>query len=687
MFICKRKPMASFLLTSNSTTTNFFLIVTKAERSTTKNLILRTYQHLMNRLIIYLLSFFISIAVANAQIAPKRELRATWFSTFLNLDWPSTATRSVQQVKDSVVKMLDLQLQTGINAIYFQVRNECDAVYPSSIEPWSASVTGTQGIAPATNFDPLQFMIDECRKRGIEIHAWFNPYRAVNNYNSIGSYASSHVAKQHPEWLLAQGSLRILNPGIPAVREYVLSVVMDVLRRYDVDGIHYDDYFYPYPGAGGASRFNDNATFATYARGFSNQNDWRRDNINLFIQRSYDSIKAIKPWVKFGVSPFGIWQNQRNDAAGSATNGLQSYSDVYADTKKWLQLGWVDYVTPQIYWSTGFNTASYSVLVPWWNNNAYGRHVYVGHAVYKINADADRDPNWYNSSQINKQIRLNRSYSNIHGSTFFRSQYFSSNPLKFRDSLTEHLYTTPALLPTMPWRDNVAPQTVKNLTATIRNNHVQLSWSAPVAVNNELNKVRQFVVYRFNNNAIDLNDADAIQLITGNAQTTTYTDSNLIPADYYYVVTALDRFHNESDPGTVVKASFIPITQVIVPQPEPVTNPVAVKKDTVTAPIAVAEKPITPVETVKPAPDFAMQAEPNPATSFTIISYTLPKRMQVSLIVLDMNGKEVIKLADGIQSTGKQLIRFNTSTLAAGTYQIKISGEKIEKTIQVVVKK
>ena len=638
----------------------------------------------MNRLIICFLSLLISISVATAQTPPKRELRATWFSTFLNLDWPSTATRSVQQVKDSIVNMLDLQLQTGINAIYFQVRNECDAVYPSAIEPWSASVTGTQVMDPANNFDPLQFMIDECRKRGIEIHAWFNPYRAVNNYYSIGSYASNHVAKTHPEWLLSQGSLRILNPGIPAVRDYVLSVVMDVLRRYDVDGIHYDDYFYPYPGAGGSNtRFNDNATFSTYARGFSNQNDWRRDNINLFIQRSYDSIKAIKPWVKFGVSPFGIWQNQRSDAAGSATNGLQSYSDVYADTKKWLQQGWVDYVTPQIYWSTGFSTASYSVLVPWWNNNAFGRHVYVGHAVYKINADADRDPNWYNPSQINKQIRLNRSYSNIYGSTFFRSQYFSSNPLKFRDSLTEHLYATPALLPTMPWRDNVAPETVKNVTATIRNNHVTLNWSLPVAVNNELNKTRQFVVYRFNSAAIDLNNADAIQLITGNAQTTTYTDSNLIRAEYFYVVTALDRFHNESEPGTVVKASFIPITQVIVTKPEPVTNPV-VKQDTVAKPAAV--KPVSPVA-VHPTPEFILLAEPNPATSFTIISYTLPKRMQVTLSVLDNSGKELLKLVDAFQSTGKQLIRFNTSTLAAGTYQIKISAEKIEKTIQVVVKK
>ncbi|HTH30461.1 MAG TPA: family 10 glycosylhydrolase, partial [Lacibacter sp.] len=638
------------------------------------------YLQLMNRLIICFLCLFV-ISTANAQNPPKRELRATWLSTFVNLDWPSTSGRTVQQVKDSVVKLLDMQQQTGINAIYFQVRNECDAVYASTLEPWSASVTGVQGMAPAAGFDPLQFMIDECRKRGIEIHAWFNPYRAVNNYSNIGSYASNHVAKTNPQWLLAQGSLRILNPGIPAVRDYVISIVMDVLRRYDVDGIHYDDYFYPYPGAGGtSSRFNDDATFAAYPRAFSNRNDWRRDNINLFIQRSYDSIKTVKPWVKFGVSPFGIWQNQRTDAAGSATSGLQSYSDVYADTKKWLQQGWVDYVTPQIYWSTGFNTASYSVLVPWWNNNAYGRHVYVGHALYKINADADRDPNWYNSSQINKQIRLNRTYSNIHGSTFFRAQYFSSNPLKFRDSLTEHMYSTPALLPVMPWRDSEAPQPVKTVTANIRNNHVQLNWSIPAAATNELNRVRQFVVYRFNNDAINLNDADAIQLITANAETTTYTDSNLIPAEYYYVVTALDRFHNESVAGTVVKASFIPITQVTVIPSEPVTNPVVVKQEPVKKP--VDEKPSQPV-----SPEFVLQAEPNPASSFTIISYSLPKRMQVTLSVIDSNGKEVLKLVDAIQSTGKQLIRFNTSTLAPGKYQVKISGEKIEQTIQVVVNK
>ena len=628
----------------------------------------------MNRLLICFLSLFVFISVVTAQTPPKRELRAVWLTTFLNLDWPSTNGRTVQDVKDSAIKLLDLQQQTGINAIYFQVRNECDAVYPSSIEPWSASVTATQGIAPAAGFDPLQFMIDECRKRGIEIHAWFNPYRAVNNYNAIGSYASSHVANQHPEWLLAQGSLRILNPGIPAVRDHVLKVVMDVLRRYDVDGIHYDDYFYPYPGAGGtSSRFNDNATFAAYPRGFSNQNDWRRDNINLFIQRSYDSIKTVKPWVKFGVSPFGIWRNQNSDVSGSATNGLQSYSEIYADTKKWLQQGWVDYVTPQIYWSIGYNSADYAVLVPWWNDNANGKHVYIGQAVYKVNADLDNDARWNNPSQINNQIRLNRKYNNIFGSTFFRTRYLVINPLRFRDSLEEHIYTAPALLPTMPWRDNNPPQPVTNLAAQVISNHVQLSWTKPVATTNELDKVRQFVIYRFNNSTVNLEDAEAIQYVTANDQTTTFIDSNVVPSVYNYVVTSLDRFHNESAASNAREVSLLPITNAVTP-PTPVEKPKP-----------VVDKPQPQI--VSPAQDIEMIANPNPSITYTIINYTLTKRTAVLLFVVDSDGREMIKLVDGIQSTGKQLVRFNTSSLLAGTYFVKLQIDNIEKTLKVVVTK
>lgn len=608
----------------------------------------------MKRLFICLWCFFIAVSISNAQTPPKRELRAAWLTTFLNLDWPSTNTRSVQQVKDSVSKLLDLHKQTGINAIYFQVRNECDAVYPSLLEPWSVCVTGVQGNAPADNFDPLQFVIDECRKRGIEIHAWLNPYRAVNNFNNIGSYASNHVANTNPDWMLQQGTLRILNPGIPAVRDYIISVMMDILRRYDVDGIHYDDYFYPYPGAGSTTtRFNDDATFAAFPRGFTNQNDWRRDNINLFIKRSYDSIKTVKPWVKFGISPFGIWRNQSSDAAGSATNGLQSFSDVFADSKKWIEQHWVDYLTPQIYWSIGFSAANYSVLAPWWNNQAFGRHIYSGQAVYKIAVDADA--NWNNPSQINNQIRLNRTYNNVLGSAFFRTRFFATNPLQFRDSLKQYAYTKPALLPVMPWRDNTAPQAVTNVTATVNSNHVQLSWTKPPSTTNELDKVKQFVVYRFNNATVNLNDVNAIQQITATDQITIFNDSNLAPAVYYYVVTSLDRFHNESVASPVREASLIPTTIAVT-----------------------ADENLTGIN---------IKTYPNPATTHSIIEYTLTKRSHVVLQAYDANGRAITKLVDGIQSTGKQLVRFNTATLPAGIYHIRIQVEKTDKTIKIVVTK
>lgn len=598
----------------------------------------------------YFLFSLLSLFIINvhAQTPPKRELRAAWLSTFLNLDWPSTSGRTVQQVKDSVTKLLIMHRQTGINALYVQVRSECDAIYPSSIEPWSSAVTGVQGTPPANGFDPLQFVIDECRRLGIEVHAWLNPYRAVNNFNNIANYAATHVAKIHPEWLLAQGTLRILDPGIPEVRDYVINVVMDIVRRYDVDGIHFDDYFYPYPSAGGTPtppRFNDNATFAAFPRGFTNQNDWRRDNINLLIQRTYDSIKIIKPWTKFGVSPFGIWRNQSSDATGSATNGLQSYSDVFADSKKWIEQGWVDYLTPQIYWSIGFTVANYSVLVPWWNSNANNRHIYAGHAAYKVNADADA--NWNNPSQINNQVRLNRSYNQVYGSCFFRTRNFALNPLFFRDSLMQYVYTKPALLPAMPWRDNVSPQPASNLTVSITGNSVQLNWSKSPATTNELDKVRQYVIYRFNTSTINLNDVNAVQYITANDATATYTDADLAPGTYYYVVTALDRFHNESVASNTADATII-ATSVLSPD--------------LTA--------------------LNLKNYPNPFSTSTVISYELVKPMHVTVTLHDANGKELKRLVAEKQPAGKQMITLDAAQLPAGIYYITLKTNTFSRTIK-----
>ena len=485
------------------------------------------------------------------QSAPKHELRGAWIATFSNIDWPRSGNLPVATQQSQLIDLLDRLQSTGINAVFFQVRSQCDAMYNSSIEPWSADLTGLQGRAPSPVYDPLEFLIAACRQRGLEVHAWLNPFRAVSNFATISSFAPNHIARTRPEWLLAQGSLRILDPGIPQVRDYVHNVVMDVVRRYDVDGIHFDDYFYPYPSGTGAP-FNDDASFSAHARGFANRQDWRRDNINLFIQRMHDGIRAEKPWVKFGVSPFGIWRNRTSDPGGSATNGLQSYSDIYADSRKWIEQSWVDYLAPQIYWSIGFSVANYGVLLPWWNGLGGIRHIYSGMAAYKVN-NGGTDNNWTQPAQIPNQIRLNRQHAHVRGQIFFSTTSVLGNPLGVRDALRDDLFRTPALLPPMPWKDDRPPPPVGNLTAQVSGQAIQLRWTAPPATENALDKVRQYVVYRSTGGTIDRDDASNIVRITANGSETSFTDYGVMPGTYYYTVTALDRLHNESAPaGTVM---------------------------------------------------------------------------------------------------------------------------------------
>lgn len=486
-----------------------------------------------------------------AQNAPKREFRGAWIATYLNIDWPNRSQTPVQQ-QAALLTILDHHKATGLTALFIQVRSQCDAMYASGIEPWSADLTGTQGKVPEPFWDPMQFAIEECHKRGIEFHAWLNPYRAAGNSNNIPSFAANHVTKTHPEWLLSQSTLRILDPGLPAVRDYVTGVITDIVHRYDIDGIHFDDYFYPSPPGAGVTPINDSASFAADPRGFTVKADWRRDNVNLLIARVYDSIKSIKSWVKFGVSPSGIYRNSTNPDIGSATSGLEHYTSLFADTRKWIQQGWVDYLCPQVYWYIGQPGANYGVVVPWWNNNTYGRHMYIGLAGYKVN-DPAQGVNWANPSMIPNEVRMNRSLANIHGQAVYNtSSMRSTTKLGFRDSLRLFFYNKPALLPNMPWRDSVAPDKPTDVSAVkYGNDSVVLKWSKP-ETSDPLNKAWQFVIYRSTNPVIDFNLAENILYITNN-DTTAYTD-RLASADstYYYTVTTTDRFHNESEPSVTV---------------------------------------------------------------------------------------------------------------------------------------
>lgn len=495
----------------------------------------------MSRLLLLLFSVSIVFSL-HAQKPPKRELRGAWVTSFYNTDWPNRTQTPAQQ-QAAFIALADHHKATGINVLYVQMRSQCDAMYPSSIEPWSSDLTGMQGRAPSPLWDPMQFTIDETHKRGMEFHAWLNPYRAVSNTSNLPGFAATHVAKAHPNWILTVGTIQILNPGYPVVRDYVTSVVVDILKRYNVDGIHFDDYFYPSSGT-----INDDSAYNADPRGFTNRADWRRDNVDLLIKRIYDSVKSIKPWVKFGVSPTGIYRNSTNPDIGTPTSGQEHYSALYADTKKWLQQGWVDYIAPQVYWYIGQPGANYAAIVPWWNNNANNRHIYIGMAGYKVN-EAAYGANWAIPSQIPDEVRLNRSYANVYGQIIYNtSSLLSATKLGFRDSLKNSFYQKPSLLPTMPWRDNTPPAAATALSAVKwKNDSVVLSWTNPPVAVNELDKIRKFVIYRSEKSTIDITDANNILAIT-NTYTNNFTDTTIKAGTvYYYTVTALDQFQNESD--------------------------------------------------------------------------------------------------------------------------------------------
>lgn len=510
----------------------------------------------MRKSLLALLLFSMSFIVP-AQQAPKREMRGAWIATFSNIDWPNRTQTPAQQ-RAAFLTILDHHKATGLNTLFIQVRSQCDAMYPSSIEPWSADLTGTQGSAPAVAWDPMQFMLEECHKRGIEFHAWINPYRAVANTNNLPGFANTHVAKQHPEWLLSQGTLRVLDPGLQAVRDYILSVITDIVIRYEIDGIHFDDYFYPPNAPAGTTPFNDDASFALDPRGFTNRADWRRDNVNLLIKKVYDTIRNMKAWVKFGVSPSGIYRNSTNPAIGTPTSGLEHYTTLYADTKKWLQQGWVDYIAPQVYWYIGQPGANYAAIVPWWNSQANGRHIYIGMAGYKVN-DPTQGANWANPSQIPNEMRLNRDplYSNIYGQSIYNtSSLRSATKLGFRDSLRLFFYPLSALLPRMPWRDSLAPASPTALTVVkFSTDSVVLHWEQ-ATVANEPDKAKRFVIYRSGSADIDTANPANIVAITP-ADLPAFTDTTgEEDSTYFYTVTALDHFHNESI--TSNKASNLP---------------------------------------------------------------------------------------------------------------------------------
>ncbi len=632
---------------------------------------------------------------------PKREFRGVWIANVGNVDWPSAKGLSAEQQQQELIDLLDIIQRRGLNAVFFQIRNACDAVYESNLEPWSEWLTGRQGQSPG--YDPLAFMIQECRKRNLEIHAWLNPYRAVTDIRT-SSLAPNHVARVRPDVLLSYGPLRILDPGRPEVRSFVSRVVMDVVRRYDVDGIHFDDYFYPYPQAGFI--LNDNASFNQYNPGFMNRADWRRNNVNLLIQAVSDSLRRVKPWVKFGVSPFGIWKNRSSSSEGSNSRGFEAFSGNFADSRKWIQEGWVDYIAPQVYWSMGNGSANYSHLIPWWSENVSEPHLYIGHAVYKVNSDA----NWRRPQELPNQIRYNRTFPNVQGSILFSAKILRNNPNRVCDLLCEDVYQSTALIPTMPWKNTTPPPIPTQLKAQLNdNNTVTLSWAYPFIPTSERDKARYFVVYRSSNqSSIDLRTGQSIRATVvkeDGRNTFIFTDLHVKPGTKYnYTISAFNRLHNESRPTDVISITTTQQAVEVVEEPiKPILPLAAQLQPATSAPheepteaVAAAEESEKEMEEETPAPetqenaesDELLQVSPNPFTHQIDIRYRITEATEVSLYVYDSHGTRVGALVSSKpQEAGAYTVKFNGQFLSDGVYYARLMAGPVQKTAKMILKR
>jgi uncharacterized lipoprotein YddW (UPF0748 family) len=488
----------------------------------------------------YIFIFFLFSAWgAFAQPAPKREFRAVWVATVNNIDWPSRPGLSTDEQMKEAIAILDMHAKNRMNAIIFQVRPASDAFYQSELEPWSRYLSGTPGKTPVPFYDPLAFWIEECHKRNMEFHAWLNPFRV--SQNAAEPLAATHVAFQHPEWIVKYGDKLYFDPGLPQTRDWVVQVVTDIVSRYDVDAIHFDDYFYPYPLK---EDFPDENSFAQDSRGFEagQKADWRRNNVDILIWKLSESIKNIKPWVKFGISPFGVWRNKADDPEGSETTaGTTNYDQLYADILKWQKNSWIDYCLPQLYWQIGHPSVDFLTLSKWWAAHAYNRAMYIGHAVYKLEANS-AIPDWRDPEQLIRQIQITRQIPGLAGSAFYSSVHFKRNLFGFEKSLQENVYHYPALVPVMPWIDKVAPAIPQHF----RKRGHKLKWKISEA-RNEMDKAVSYVVYlNPEGQKFDAGNAESIFAITRDQSIVFKPNSRKLRRKYEIRISALDRLHNES---------------------------------------------------------------------------------------------------------------------------------------------
>ncbi|MGN1385416.1 MAG: family 10 glycosylhydrolase, partial [Bacillus sp. (in: firmicutes)] len=479
--------------------------------------------------------------------APKYEMRAAWIATVTNIDMKAGMTKD--QYSSWAKETLDQLKGQNFNTVIFQVRPTNDALYNSKLAPWSSFITGkAQGTNPG--YDPLQIMVEEAHKRGMELHAWMNPYRVTMPNKELSTLDANNVALTNPDWVVKYGTQYYLNPGLPAVQDYLAAVVKELVTNYDIDAIHMDDYFYPYKIAN--TEFPDQATFKQYGSSFNSIDDWRRNNVNNLVSKIYTTIKSTKSHVQYGISPFGVWRNKSSDTTGSDTRaGVENYDDLYADTRQWIKDGTIDYITPQIYWSRSLAVANYSILLDWWSKeiqtyaSKHPVNLYIGLADYKVNNDSDKA--WSDKMELPNQIIANRANGVAKGQMHYSLKRIKENQLGYATIVKDQLYNYKAIAPATSWSNAEQPAKPTNVTISKETAGNQLTITG---------QARKFVIYRFDGtSAGSYQDAQNIVDVVYNTNgNTVFTDQTADPnKTYTYGVTSLSGTNVESKDAAVVR--------------------------------------------------------------------------------------------------------------------------------------
>lgn len=468
---------------------------------------------------------------------PKREFRGAWIHVIGQSQWARKTTEQQQAYIRDLFSKLEA---AGCNAVIFQVRPTADALYKSDLEPWSSFLTGKRGKAPNPMWDPMEFAIEEAHKRGMEFHAWLNPYRVTALPKEV--LPADHMSNKHPERFFRYNGQILFDPAYQENRDFICEVITDIMNRYDVDAIHIDDYFYPYPAPG--QDIPDSKSYAKFGNGM-NKGDWRRQNVNKLIEQMHHTIKETKPWVRFGISPFGIWRNKKNDPRGSESNGLQNYDGLYADIRLWAEKGWVDYLAPQLYWSLDKPVAPTRKLAKWWNDNAFGVDVYNGYDLKGTMETADPKNN--DKNELDSKVKLSRSLPNVKGNVWWHGYYITDNYKGVADSLSMKYQSTLALPPAYGDK-NKSPKPVSNLKIMKDGNDTFLVWDAPEkgSKTSDTDAVKYVVYEFFANEKPDYEDSETILSIKPNTKIKIKGEKGTT-----YSVTSVDRMNRESKPVSV----------------------------------------------------------------------------------------------------------------------------------------